>query len=350
MHGFSIYLGQTIDKAYIRQMIDLGYTTIFTSVQIPEENDNTKYRYLGELLDYLCNDPLTYMIDINPLLLDHNFYQFLQQYPTAKFMIRIDYSTSIDVVNDITSHGFKCCLNASIISEQLLKQLYHQMTDFTDLCYCHNYYPRPDTGLEASFVASQNKMILQFNPQADIFGFVTGSTLRGPLYKGLPTIENSRYQHPVQSAQLLKDHLVEYVMIGDPILDTPTAKQLITFLGHRHFNLNIEVLDSQIFSILLKPHTVRPDNPGTVIRSQEARHYCNIDIKPFSTNERYHGAITIDNYLNGRYQGELQIIKKDLPSHPHINVVGEIIKEDRPLIQCIRPNDTFEFTPKEKEQ
>jgi len=46
MHGFSIYLGQPIDKSYITRMISLGYTTIFTSVQIPEEEDKTKYRYL----------------------------------------------------------------------------------------------------------------------------------------------------------------------------------------------------------------------------------------------------------------------------------------------------------------
>ena len=47
MHGFSIYLGQPIDKSYIRRMITLGYTTIFTSVQIPEEDEASKYRYLG---------------------------------------------------------------------------------------------------------------------------------------------------------------------------------------------------------------------------------------------------------------------------------------------------------------
>jgi hypothetical protein len=106
MHGFSIYLGQPIDKPYIKRMITSGYSTIFTSVQIPEENESTKYRYLGELLDYLSNDQLTYMIDINPLLLDHNFYQFLHQYETAEFMIRIDHSTSLNVVNDIISNGF----------------------------------------------------------------------------------------------------------------------------------------------------------------------------------------------------------------------------------------------------
>ncbi|MDN6629783.1 MAG: MupG family TIM beta-alpha barrel fold protein [Staphylococcus equorum] len=349
MHGFSIYLGQPIDKPYIKRMITSGYSTIFTSVQIPEENESTKYRYLGELLDYLSNEQLTYMIDINPLLLDHNFYQFLHQYETAEFMIRIDHSTSLNVVNDIISNGFKCCINASIISEQLLQQLYHELKDFTYLCYCHNYYPRPDTGLEPQFVASQNNLILKYNAQADIFGFITGSTLRGPLYKGLPTIESTRYQHPIQSAQLLKDNLVEHVMIGDPLIDSHTAQQLITFLHHRHFNLNIELLDDQVSSILFKPHTVRADNPAHVIRSQEARLYCDTEIQPFSTNGRNFGAITVDNKLNGRYQGELQIIKNDLPPHDHINVVGEVKKNDLPLIQCMRPNDTFEFTYKNKE-
>ena len=146
MHGFSIYLGQPIDKSYIKRMIALGYTTIFTSVQIPEEDEASKYRYLGELLDYLSDKHLTYMIDINPSLLNHSFYEFLQSYHHAQFMIRIDHSTSIEIINDIIQHGFDCCLNASILSESLLQQLYEKLEDFTHLCYCHNYYPRPEIG------------------------------------------------------------------------------------------------------------------------------------------------------------------------------------------------------------
>lgn len=344
MLGFSIYLNQSIDQSYIRRMVDLGYTTIFTSVQIPEDNENTKYRYLGELLDYLSNDQLTYMIDINPSLLNHDFFQFLKQYKQAHFIIRIDHSTSFDIVNDIIEHGFQCCLNASIVSEQLLHQLYTQLNDFSYLCYCHNYYPRPDTGLTTDFVKAQNQLILKYNPNANIYGFIVGTTKRGPLFKGLPTIEISRYMHPLKSAQLLLDQAVNHVMIGDTQITQPYAQQLISLLTQRHVTLTITLKDLQVESILLKRHTVRADNPAHVLRSQESRHYCQSNIKPQFNHIRNTGAITVDNQLNGRYQGELQIIKTDLPSHEHINVVGQIIDDDIPIIDCIRPNDTFEFT------
>ena len=43
------------------------------------------------------------------------------------------------------AQGFKCCLNASIISRELLTNLHQHLNDFTLLSFCHNYYPRPDT-------------------------------------------------------------------------------------------------------------------------------------------------------------------------------------------------------------
>lgn len=53
MLGFSVYLGQPLNKSYILNMVDLGYDIIFTSLQIPEENDQTKLTYLGELCQLL---------------------------------------------------------------------------------------------------------------------------------------------------------------------------------------------------------------------------------------------------------------------------------------------------------
>ncbi|MBN4863165.1 MupG family TIM beta-alpha barrel fold protein, partial [Staphylococcus sp. EG-SA-32] len=35
MLGFSVYLGQNLDRDYILNMADLGYDVVFTSLQIP---------------------------------------------------------------------------------------------------------------------------------------------------------------------------------------------------------------------------------------------------------------------------------------------------------------------------
>lgn len=150
--------------------------------------------------------------------------------------------------------------------------------------------------------------------------------------------------HPLKSAQLLLDQSITHVMIGDPSISQTYAHKLMSLLTKRHFNLSITLQDAQVESILSKQHTVRADNPGNVVRSQEARHYCQTAIEPQFNVLRKTGTVTVDNQLNGRYQGELQIIKSTLQPHDHVNVVGQIINDDIPLIECMRPNDTFEFT------
>ena len=94
-------------------------------------------------------------------------------------MIRIDHSTSIEAIEAIMAQGLKCCLNASIISRELLTSLHQQLNDFTLLSFCHNYYPRPDTGLSVDLINKKNELIYQFNPKAQIYGFIVGSGLRG---------------------------------------------------------------------------------------------------------------------------------------------------------------------------
>lgn len=43
MLGFSVYLGQNLDRDYILNMADLGYDVVFTSLQIPEEDKKIKW-------------------------------------------------------------------------------------------------------------------------------------------------------------------------------------------------------------------------------------------------------------------------------------------------------------------
>ncbi|MDM3981444.1 MupG family TIM beta-alpha barrel fold protein, partial [Staphylococcus haemolyticus] len=62
MLGFSVYLGQPLNKSYILNMVDLGYDIIFTSLQIPEENYQTKLTYLVELCQLLKDKSVTYII------------------------------------------------------------------------------------------------------------------------------------------------------------------------------------------------------------------------------------------------------------------------------------------------
>ena len=39
-----------------------------------------------------------------------------------------------------------------VLFRELLTSLHQQLNDFTLLSFCHNYYPRPDTGLSVDLV------------------------------------------------------------------------------------------------------------------------------------------------------------------------------------------------------
>ena len=52
MLGFSVYLGQNLDRDYILNMADLGYDVVFTSLQIPEEDKKNQMAYWETYANY----------------------------------------------------------------------------------------------------------------------------------------------------------------------------------------------------------------------------------------------------------------------------------------------------------
>lgn len=343
MLGFSVYLGNTLDKDYILKMVSIGYDTIFTSLQIPEENKQNQLAYLGELCQLLSSFKITYIIDVNPSLLNQTLYSYLNQFTYGNFIIRIDDQLNIQLIQEVQHHGFQCCLNASNITSEMLNLIY-QHDDQTQLLYCHNYYPRPDTGLSYTFIERKNQLIQTFDKHANIYAFIPGSKLRAPLYKGLPTIEQHRSLHPLVAAQELQSSGISHIIISDTAIDLYSAQLLFDMIRHRHFTLHLKELDTSFSKRLLTTHTSRIDAPEHIIRSQYSRMNNNTTIQPVGTSERKKGDVTIDNQFNGRYEGEIQVIKTALEGHSNINHIATISDEDLQLLTLIQPGDTFKFT------
>lgn len=341
MVGFSVYLGTTLNKTYIHKMTQLGYDMIFTSLQLSKLSLRQQLAYLGELCELLRNVNMTYVIDVHPDLLNHDFFTFFNNISTGNFIIRIDNQLQISMIEELQNHGLKCCLNASTIDASILQQLPTKQPIY----YCHNYYPRPDTGLSTDFVSAQNHLIRQFDSNSIIFAFIPGSEFRGPLYCGLPTIEQHRTNNPLLAATQLMNSGINNNIISDPYMTAKHAEQLIFMLRDRHFKLKVTKLEHSYQQLLLQQHTSRPDAPEHVIRSSESRSRCqqHITSQPYPFDIRSCGHVTIDNHLNGRYEGEIQIVRTPLPTHSHVNYLATIVAEDQVLLPLIQPNDTFEF-------
>src|SRR5699024_1734322 len=113
------------------------------------------------------------------------------------------------------SHYLTVGLNASTLTESDYEQLVHHQADFCNIEASHNYYPRPETGLDENWFYERNKWLK--SKRFRIGAFVPGdSNLRLPLYETLPTLECHRYQNPFASyLSLIRDYHIDDVYIGD---------------------------------------------------------------------------------------------------------------------------------------
>ena len=51
--------------------------------------------------------------------------------------------------------------------------------------------------------------------------------------------------------------------------------------------------------------------------------------------------MTMDNIGYGRYSGEIQLMRADLPADEKVNVIGEVPAEYDLLLDCIKRGKTF---------
>ena len=188
MLGFSVYLGQNLDRDYILNMADLGYDVVFTSLQIPEEDKKNQMAYLGDLCQLLSAYQITYIIDVTPSLLNQTIYSYLNQLPHGDFYIRIDNQLNIDLIKDIISHGFKCCLNASTLTDSMLAHIY--CTDFKINFYTVIIIILDLILVYLSHLLKKKSTHKKIRYACKNLCFYTWHAERGPLFKGLPTVEN----------------------------------------------------------------------------------------------------------------------------------------------------------------
>ncbi|KAF1300942.1 DUF871 domain-containing protein [Enterococcus sp. JM9B] len=346
MFGFSVFMNEELTQEmfdYIEEMAQAGFKGIFTSMHIPED-DAAHYRQRLSVLGRQAKKrQLDLMVDISGEALQRAGFSFEgieELLALGVTGLRMDYAISNHQIAKL-SHQLKISLNASTVSQQDIEELQAEQADFTNLEAWHNYYPRPETGLERHWFEKKNQWLKQagFTVQA----FVPGDAhLRGPLFAGLPTLEEHRYQHPLASALAMKSvGSVDLIYIGDGGLTQKTKEQFKRFQEEETILLHVEDTGTNYFNYILGAHENRRDEARDVIRSADARFREVPLITQQNTVTRTCGSVTIDNDKYLRYMGEIQICKNELPQDEKVNVVGRIIHEDLPLIQQIKAGTNF---------
>ncbi|WP_053368777.1 DUF871 domain-containing protein [Bacillus sp. FJAT-27245] len=349
MLGISVYLSEPVasQEAYIRKMKEHGFNSIFTSLHIPEDNPAVYRKQLMDLGKLARELDMELIPDISPNSLRH----LGCTWETADTLLgwglsglRVDYGVEPETIA-LLSQKMKVALNASTLTSEEISALKAHGLKTDSVEAWHNFYPRPETGLGRESFREKNRLLR--NEGITVMAFVPGDgTRRGPLYQGLPTLEDHRFSSPFAAYLDLKENEgVDKILIGDPGVSDTVLQQFSAFRdGVFYLRARPFTGDQNLLETLAATQSNRQDSARDVIRSMESRMYALIgskNVPPLNTVERVTGSITIDNERYGRYQGEVQITKTDLPADEKVNVVGRMIEEDLPLLPFIKGGCKF---------
>jgi len=347
MLGFSAYLHSSLTKKDLdmfNKFVKAGFKGVFTSINLPEDDPKVLLENLKNLGKLCSENDLELTLDISSsslkklqLNLDSDLSVFQDMHVT---MLRIDDGISLAGIARL-SNGMKVALNASTIEQADIDELKVAKANFDNLEAWHNYYPRENTGLDQEWFNQKNQWLKQNN--FTVMAFIPGdSNLRAPVYKGLPTLEGHRYENPLYAALDFKKLNVDRIYVGDPALKDSTFERFRNYFVENILQLQVQ-LDNDVPSYLTSVMHQRADVARDVVRLREGRPLNKSEILPANNVLRKRGSITLDNSLSGRYQGELQLIKYQLPSDNTVNVIGRVIDSDIKLLDYCNANQAIQL-------
>lgn len=354
-NGIAIYPGldNTLEEnlELITKATHYGITRLFTSLHIPETNAARFKKELGILLKKARNANMEIITDVMPDTLEILGIDVFT--PSALKMLgittlRLDDGFSLEEIAELSnSHpSIRLQLNASTVTRRFLSRLAELGANFENIDALHNFYPRPGTGLGEETLVRKNIMLHRLGIQVGAF-VPSLAKPRGPIFAGLPTLE----EHRTERAELAARHLValgcDSIFLADSMPTTKELRQIGELPGDQ-VTITAQSLtaDPVQNEMLRRTYTSRLDEARDAVRATESRsvlkelggtiHKENTIVRPI-------GAITIDNNGYGRYMGELQIARVPMEADVRTNVAALVEESEVNLIQYITPGRKFAF-------
>ena len=324
MLGFSLYFEKESD--FEKQIEKFkGFDLLFTSLHYPA-SDQTYERFL-DLKSRAKN--LEICVDINN--------QTLKDHPDLLDMdliIRLDFGFNPREIASLSKKS-QIAINASTVNYKFLEDLARAGANMANMIAIHNYYPLVFSGLSQEYFLSQNELINSFGIR--VASFIQGNTkLRGPVFEGLPTLEDDRYINPYLT---LVKHKRKYKM--DEII-------LAEDVDHYSKNCIVKFINDGIISLpiiwendyeYLSKIKVRNDISHYIIRNERKKK----DVSPDQPRQIKRGDLVILNNLSGRYAGEIEIVRKDLGMCEDRNLIGRVDESYIGILDLIKGGDIVEF-------
>lgn len=354
-------------QTYMEQAYRQGFNEVFLSLHLPEFTLKEQLALLEELAGEAQKRNMCVTVDVGgpqlaQLLADRESGARICRARVG--FVRLDYGFSMEQAEQIWREwqvkGF--VINASIFNwEELvkLKTEFLKLDAAVELRACHNYYPRPESGLSYDFFLRQNRMLARL--EIPVYACIPDQEHpRGPVGKGLPTVETHRFMELEQIVrQLTAGPGCEGLMAADEEFSQEKLERIVraaecyakTKPGREAWVETLSVFwqdgvsEAEKQIVCGQIHHIRYDSNEWLLRSQSSREMAEYaePILPRPMAERRRGMVTIDNAGYGRYSGELQIVMADRPGDSRVNVAGQIAERDMWKLSCYRDGCEYRF-------
>ncbi|MGC3953004.1 MAG: MupG family TIM beta-alpha barrel fold protein [Propionicimonas sp.] len=336
---FSLYPTDdaAVRSAVLEQVLSQPERTVFTSFHIPESSDLTRY---GEYLrDLHRTHGVTFCGDVSPATLDKLGITLdgigrLRDWGVRS--LRIDYGFTVDQMRRIAAE-FPIAVNASTVDAALLDDLAG-----LDVIGWHNYYPRPETGLETGFYLAQNRLF--GDRDLPVYGFIPGEvSFRAPLFAGLPMLEQQRHRNSYRNALELLTLSPEVKLF---CAEGTLLPEHLRWIGHfeqtGEVTLPVTGLDPSVAFLTERPWHLRVEGTEASFRLDETRDG-RTPSRIVNADQRLKGSLQLDLAGYGRYAGEIHLMRVDRPLNHLQARVGELAAPYLGLVDLLRPGMTVRF-------
>jgi len=333
---------------YLEDALRRGATLVMTSLHLPEMDLRRAADECRQIAERTRVANAMFVADVSPRALET-----LGATPADLSAlvsmgldgVRPDYGFSAaDLAAIALGRQLALVLNATDIEEGVLAALIDRGCALAGTWAFHNYYPRPETGIDLTTVIQRGAALQGHGLRIAAFAASQGRR-RGPVFGGLPSVEDLREIPCEDAAELLfATHAVDAVLLGDPSLDIGELDRLASVAEREVVHIRAErdgtasrreqdVMEAVHRCWSVAPYLVRTGNPAARPPAP--------GIPRRNTLDRPAYSITIDNNQYPRFAGTLHITRRALPADGRVNRVGRVRSADRVLVDLLRPGDRF---------
>lgn len=325
--GISIYLSTNIEmnSEYLLKAKEVNSSFVFTTINMPEENDELK-KDISKVVELCKKNKMKLIVDINA-----NSKKYIKDYENVYY--RIDDGLSNDEIIALAKNNY-VVLNSTTLDEKDLKYFKLKGVDFSKLYSLHNYYPKVYTGVSLKFLKKRNEIYKKYGLKT--MAFIPGDLKRGPIFEGLPTVEEHRYMDILQASLELIANDTDVILLGDLNIKEENWERLKYLLkGIVPLRINKNILKNRIFEN-------RKDYSNYVVRNIKRDVVLDTIVEIDKNIEK--GDILVTDEKGLRYKGDLEIALKNLNKlNDGRRIVASVIDKDKGLLDYLSIINKFIF-------